>query len=285
MADEHAEEPDSTAIRVALWRALHVLIDSSPHVIEDDLGLKLAAPGEDWRRRPDMDPQITRGFRTSIVARARFIEDHVVEQVGRGVDQYVVLGAGLDTFAQRRPEVASALRIFEVDRPATQAWKRRRLTELGFGIPAWLRFVPVDFEAGLPWWDQLTAAGFDTARPAVVASAGVSLYISKDATAADLRYIAGLAPGSTLAITFILPVELLDPEDRAGVAASKSGAQSSGTPFVSFYAPAEMLALAGKAGFKTVEHISGRTLAERYFAGRSDGLRPSSGEDILVAGT
>ncbi|HEY2324469.1 MAG TPA: class I SAM-dependent methyltransferase, partial [Thermoanaerobaculia bacterium] len=115
--------PDSTAVRVALWRALHVEIDPPPHVIEDVIGLQLAAPGEGWRSRPDMNPDWTRPFRASIVARARFIEDLVAEQSAHGVAQYLILGAGLDTFAQRNPELASRLRVFEVDRPEPQEWK------------------------------------------------------------------------------------------------------------------------------------------------------------------
>ena len=107
---------DSTAVRVALWRALHVEVDPPPHVIEDLVGLKLANPEDGWRRRPDMSP-FTGPFRAAIVARARFIEDLVEEQMARSVRQYVILGAGLDTFAQRRPELASQLRVFEIDRP------------------------------------------------------------------------------------------------------------------------------------------------------------------------
>src|SRR5438477_1209585 len=157
--------PDSTAVRVALWRALHVQVDPPPHVFEDEIGLRLAAPDEDWQRRPDMDPHFTKQFRASIVARARFIEDLVLERAGRGVGQYVILGAGLDTFAQRRPEIASRLRVFEIDQPGPQAWKRQRLIALGFGVPEWLRLVPVDFEAGGSWREGLEAAGFETARP------------------------------------------------------------------------------------------------------------------------
>ena len=202
--------PDSTAVRVALWRALHVELDRPPHVIEDLVGLQLAAPEEGWRRRPDMNPEWTKRFRASIAARARFIEDLVAEQSAHGVAQYVILGAGLDTFAQRRPEVASQLRVFEVDRPAPQEWKRQRLIDLGYGIPEWLRFVPVDFEAGASWWDRLLEAGFDREKPAVVASTGVSMYLTKEAIAATLRQIAALAPGSMLAMTSILPVKLVD---------------------------------------------------------------------------
>jgi methyltransferase (TIGR00027 family) len=285
MANEPAAAPDGTAVRVALWQAMHVQVDPPPHVLEDEIGLQLTAPDDGWRRRPDMDPRVTSGFRAAIVARARFIEDLVAAQAGHGVAQYVVLGAGLDTFAQRRPEIAARLRVFEVDQPGPQAWKRQRLIELGYGIPDWLRLVPVDFEANVSWWEQLSAAGFDPGQPAVVVSTGVTMYLTKDATAATLRQLAGLAPGSALAMTFLLPTELLDDADRSGFQASENGARASGTPFISFYTPPEMLALAREAGFKDARHIPGTLLAERYFADRADGLRPSSGEDLLVATT
>ncbi|GAA4492088.1 class I SAM-dependent methyltransferase [Actinoallomurus oryzae] len=285
MAGGEAAAPDHTAVRVALWRAMHVQADAPPHVIEDEVGLRLVDPDDGWRDRPDMDPRATAGYRASIVARARFIEDLVAEQAGRGVGQYVILGAGLDTFAQRRPEFADRLRIFEVDRPGPQEWKRRRLAELGHGVPEWLRLVPVDFEEDGSWWGRLPAAGFDPGRPAVVVSTGVTMYLTKDANAATLRQIAGFAPGSTLAMTFLLPAGLLDAADRTGLKAAEGGARASGTPFVSFYTPEEMLAAARDAGFAAVRHVAGASLAERYFAGRADGLRPASGEDLLVATT
>ena len=286
MRDRQTTAPDSTAVRVALWRALHVQVDPPPHVLEDEIGLRLAAPDEGWRQRPDMDPHFTSLFRASIVARARFIEDLVVEQAGRGVGQYVILGAGLDTFAQRRPEIASRLRIFEVDQPGPQAWKRRRLIELGYGIPEWLRLVPVDFEAGDAWWQGLAAAGFDASRPAVVASTGVSMYLTKDANAATLRQIAALAPGSTLAMTFLLPLELADPGVRPGLQLAEKGARASGTPFISFFTPTEILRLAREAGFREARHVSAADLAESYFAGRTDGLLPpDNSEELLVATT
>ena len=287
MPDNSNATPDSTAVRVALWRALHVEVDPPPHVLEDEIGLKLVAPDDGWRHRPDMDPHFTSRFRASIVARARFIEDMVVERAGRGsVGQYVILGAGLDSFAQRRPEIASSLTVFEVDPPGPQAWKRRRLIELGFGIPEWLRLVPVDFEAGDAWLQRLAAAGFDSGRPAIVASTGVSMYLTKDAIAATLRQVAKLAPGSTLAMTFLLPLELADPEVRPGLQLAEKGARASGTPFISFFTPTEMLALAREAGFREVQHVSAATLAQRYFAGRTDGFRPpNNSEELLVAMT
>jgi methyltransferase (TIGR00027 family) len=214
---EHGESPtdapDSTAVRVALWRAMHIRVD------------------------------------------------------------------------QRRPELAARLRVFEIDQPGPQAWKRQRLLELGFGIPNWLRLVPVDFESDGAWWDRIATAGFDARQPVVVASTGVSMYLSKEANAATLRQLAALEPGSTLAMTFLLPTELLDAADRPGLRMSETGARASGTPFFSFYTPSEMLDLARELGFKDAQHVSGRSLAERYFANRTDGLRPSSGEDLLVATT
>jgi methyltransferase (TIGR00027 family) len=280
-----AAEPDGTAVRVALWRALHVQADPSPHVLEDEVGLELAAPEPGWRDRPDMSP-FTRPFRASIVARGRFIEDLVAERAARGVGQYVILGAGLDTFAQRRADLTPRLAVFEVDRPGPQAWKRRRLLDLGFGIPAFLRLVPVDFEAGDAWWERLVGAGFDAERPAVVASTGVSMYLTRDAIAATLRQVAALAPGSTLAMSFLLPLELADPEVRPGLQRAAEGARASGTPFISFFTPAEVLALAREAGFRDAQHVSAADLAERYFAGRTDGLRPpKNAEELLVAAT
>lgn len=283
MPEKQTVVPDSTATRVALWRAMHVQVDAPPHVLEDEVGLRLVAPDEGWRRRPDMDPRGTSGFRAAIVARARFIEDLVEEQADRGVGQYVVLGAGLDSFAQRRPDMGARVRVFEVDQPGTQAWKRQRLQELGFGLPEWLNFVPVDFEAGEGWWPQLTAAGFDADRPAVVACAGVSMYLTREAVMALLRQVATLARGTTLVMTFLLPQELVEPEDRPGLQRSEQGARASGTPFISFFSPEEVVSMAREAGFKEARHVSGSSLARRYFAGRTDGLRPSSGEDLLIA--
>jgi methyltransferase (TIGR00027 family) len=280
-----AGEPDSTAVRTALWRALHVQLDPPPHVLEDEVGLALADPADGWRGRPDMDPAGTSGLRAGMVARARFVEDLVEQQAARGVDQYVILGAGLDTFAQRRPDLAARLRVYEVDQAGTQAWKRRRLDELGYGVPGWLRLVPVDFERPGDWWDRLAADGFDPARPAVVACTGVTMYLTREANAATLRQLAALAPGSTLAITFLLPPDLLSDDQRPVMRASQEGARSSGTPFLSFFAPAELAGLARESGFRDARPVSSQSIAERYFAGRPDGLRPARGEEFLVATT
>jgi methyltransferase (TIGR00027 family) len=284
MSGKQDVAPESTAARVALWRALHVAIDPPPHVLVDEIGLRLLAPDEAWRRRGDMDPQFTRPFRASIVARARFIEDLVLELVDRGVGQYVILGAGLDSFAQRRPEIASRLRVFEIDRPGPQAWKRQRLIELGFGVPDWLRFVPVDFEAGGSWRDEIAAAGFDESSPAIVVSTGVSMYLTHEANKVSLCQVATLAAGTTFAMGFMLPFEFADPDVRSGLEEAARGARASGTPFISFFTPQEMMALAHEAGFPETRHVSAAELAQRYFGDRIDGLRPpNNAEELLVA--
>jgi methyltransferase (TIGR00027 family) len=286
MNEQTTVAADPTAVRVALWRALHVLIDSPPHVLEDEIGLRLASPDEGWRRRPDMHPQGTSTFRASIVGRARFIEDLIAEEAGRGVAQYVLLGAGLDTFAQRRPEVASRLRVFEVDRPGPQEWKRRRLIELGFGIPDWLRFVPVDFEAGASWRERLAAEGFAVDKPAVVASTGVSMYLTREANLDTFREVARLAAGSTFVMSFLLPLELADDDVRPGLERAAQGARASGTPFISFFEPAEIVKLARDAGFHEVRHVSAAAITQLYFADRTDGLRPpNNAEELVVAKT
>jgi methyltransferase (TIGR00027 family) len=283
-ADKKSAEPDNTAVRTALWRALHLQVDAAPHIIEDDTGLRLVDPDPGWQKRPDMDPEFTKRLRASMVARARFIEDMVTGESRRGVRQYVILGAGLDTFAQRRPEIASGFQVFEIDQPATQAWKRRRLVDLGFGVPEWLHFVSVDFESSC-WWKELIKAGFDASRPAIVACTGVTLYLTKEATEATLRQLAGLPAGSTLAMTFYLPMELLDEKDRPLQEIAEKGARAAGTPFLSFFAPEEMIALAHEAGFKQLGIVSTSDLAKRYFSGRTDAFTPATGEEFLVATT
>jgi methyltransferase (TIGR00027 family) len=284
VADEALSAPDSTAVRVALWRALHVQLDPLPHVLEDEVGLDLAAPEEGWRGRGDMDPVATSGFRASIVARARFVEDLVAEEAAKGVDQYVILGAGLDTFAQRMPDLASTLQVFEVDPPGPQAWKRQRLDDLGLGVPEWLHLVPVDFESS-DGWKELAAAGFDSGRSAVVASTGVTMYVTKDATASTLRRVAALAAGSTLVMTFLLPPRILEAPARAVIETTEQNARASGTPFISFFSPEEMLALANDAGFRAAQCFPTTDLGERYFADRPDGLQPPRGESLLLATT
>jgi methyltransferase (TIGR00027 family) len=261
---------------------LHVRVDDPPHLIEDEIGLALADPADGWQDRPDMHPIGTRPYRAAIVARTRFVEDLVVEE---GIGQYVLLGAGLDTFAQRHPELDGRVAVFEIDAPASQAWKRQRLHDLGLGVPEHLHLVPVDFESDDDWWAGLVAVGFDPSARALASSSGVSMYITEAATAATLQRLRQMAPGSVLAMTFMLPLELADPADRPGLEGAARGARASGTPWISFYTPDEIVALAHQAGFASAQCVPTEEIAARYLVGRTDGLRAASGEAVLLART
>lgn len=285
MTAKKSSGPDSTPVRVALWRAQHVELDPEPHLIEDELGLELIAPKSGWRNRPDMRGRAAARYRAGVVIRARFVEDLVANEVRRGVTQYVILGAGLDTFVQRNPQLAPRLQVFEVDRPGPQMWKKQRLAELGYDTPASLHFVPVDFEAGDSWLSRLLEAGFDAAHPAVVGSTGVSMYLTRDAIESTLKQAASLAAGSTLAMTFLLPGEARKPTGHSTRRGEKEEAPRRRGRFISFFTPREMLSMARDAGFKKAQHLSGIALTERYFPHGMDGLSRSSAEEMLVATT
>ncbi len=277
-------EPDNSAVRTALWRALHVQVDAAPHVLVDEVGLKLIDPKEGWQQRPDMHVEFTKRLRASMVGRSRLMEDLIIDNCENGITQCVMLGAGLDTFAQRRPDIASGLQLFEIDQPGTQTWKQQRLQELGYGLPKGLHFVSVNFEIS-SWWEELLKAGFDIRLPAVVTCTGVTLYLTKEAISDTLKQLTALALGSTLAMSFYLPVELMDEEDKFLQQISEKGARESGTPFVSFFAPDEVVRLAHHAGFKNATIISTKDLEQRYFRERTDHLLPASGEVFLLVST
>ena len=272
-----SEEPDSTAVRTALWRGLHTLVDDPPHVLDDAIGVEIARVDEAWRARPDMDPARTRANRASIVARARAVEDTVIAS---GAGQYVILGAGLDTFAQRDK---SPVRVFEIDAPATQAWKRARLVQLGLLDSTRLHLVPVDFEAGESWLDKTVEAGLDPAVPTVVSMLGVTMYLTPEAISTTLRQAASLTAGSIMMFSYARPVEMAPPEVRPILEGAAKGAAVSGHPWLSLLTPDQAAGLARQAGFADVEVVTSTELHERYFAHRHDGLSPVGGEDLVIA--
>lgn len=278
-----ANAPDKTAVRTALLKALHGLADPAPRILDDQIGLRLASPPEDWRLRPDMSADATRRVRASVVARSRFAEDLVEEKRSAGISQYAILAAGLDTFALRKLRVLTDLDVFELDTPAAQEWKRRKLSELGIDVPRTLRFAAVEVARGESRKEKLVAAGFDPNRPAVLASCGDSVYQTRESVAGLLQEVATLAPGSTLVLSFQLPLELVESDERPQRKATEAFARATGTPFRSLFPPDDILQMARDAGFREVLHVPAAELSARYFAGRSDGLRPSSAEDLLVA--
>lgn len=274
------KQPDNTALRTALWRALHVLTDDKPYIIEDKIGYELIKPEKDWQERPDM--KYTKRLRASIVARARFVDDIAKEEIEKGVKQYVLLGAGLDSFAQRNTAISSQVDIYEIDQPDTLAWKEEKLIENGYKIHHNLHFVPVDFENS-SWWYELLNKGFDVNLPTFVSCTGVTLYLTKDAINDTLKKMTSLASGSTIAIAFYLPLEQLDEEDKPLLEMAIKGATASGTPFISFFPVEEIVKLAVEIGFKDILTVSTKDLTGRYFKDRADNLVPASGEFFVVA--
>ncbi|MDD3080092.1 MAG: class I SAM-dependent methyltransferase [Paludibacter sp.] len=225
------EQPDNTALRTALWWALHVQTDDKPHIIEDEIGLRLINPTDDWKERPDM--KYTKRLRASVVARARFIEDLAKEQIAKGIKQYVLLGSRLDSFAQRNAEIASKIEIYEIDQSNTLNWKKEKLIENGYSLPKNLHFVPVDFETS-SGWKELLKKDFKIEEKTFISCTGVTLYLTKEAIIRTLQQFSMLSSGSIIAIAFYLPIELLDEEDRPMQGIANKGAKESGTPFVSF---------------------------------------------------
>ncbi|WP_322544980.1 class I SAM-dependent methyltransferase [Elizabethkingia miricola] len=274
------QQPDNTAIRTALWRAFHTQADAEPHILEDTVGLQLIAPEEGWQERPDI--KYTQRLRASVVARSRYIEDIITTEIQKGTDQYVILGSGLDTFAQRNPDITSKIQIFEIDQPDTLAWKQKRLSETGFHIPENLHFVPVNFEKS-SWWELLLKAGFNIHNPAVIACTGVTLYLTRSAIKETLQHMVSLAAGSVVIISFYLPVELLEKEDQPMQEMANKGAQQAGTPFISFFSPEEVIAIAKESGLKNTNLVSTEDIKDLYFKNRTDGLSPASGEVFLLA--
>lgn len=280
----HPVAPEHTAVRVALWRALHVAIDPAPHILTDEIGQKIVNE-EGWRNRQDMNPEFSKSMRASITGRARFIEDLVEEGMKKGLEQYVILGAGIDTFAQRRTDLDGKIQVFEVDQPGPQRWKQNRLGELNIKSLSTLHFVPVDFEAGESWWDKLIEAGLDPKKKTLVASTGVSMYLSREANLATLSQLSKLAAGSTFAMTFMLALDLLPSQERGIMEFVMKRAAESGTPFVSLFIPEEITKMAKDSGFHSALYVSGEDLYQRYFSRRTDGLRAGIAEAFLVAET
>lgn len=276
--------PEHTAVRVALWRALHHLIDDSPYVMIDALGEKLVNDPK-WRERADMEPNFSKQMRASVTGRARYIEDLLSKEIENGIAQYVILGAGLDTLAQRNPDLASRINIYEVDQPGPQKWKINRLQELGLTKPNSLHFVPVDFEKELSWWDGLLEAGFNPKLPTLVASTGVSMYLSHEANFKTLKQLSQLVSGSILAMTFMLDLELLEANEKSVMQYVMKKASESNTPFLSLFKPADIVQLAKEAGFKNAFPVLADDIFKLYFARRTDGLNAGQAEAFLIAKT
>ncbi len=270
----HSAQPSRTAMRVAIRRAAHQIFDAPP-VLDDPLALaiigaaaaaRLAAAPRDSRGRT------SRSIRAFMAVRSRFAEGELARAVERGTRQYVVLGAGLDTFAYRNPYEDPQLRVFEVDHPATQAWKLEKLAIASISIPPSVTFAPVDFEQQT-LAEGLTAAGFDHAAPAFFSWLGVTMYLTDEAIASTLRLIASTPRGGTIVFDYAVPRASLGLTGRLTLDALTRRVAAAGEPFRTFIDPFELPACLAAFGFHAVRDLGRDALNARYFADRRDGLR------------
>jgi methyltransferase (TIGR00027 family) len=270
-----------TAERVAIRRAAHQLLDH-PQVLEDPLALRIIGAEAEaaLRSNPKEHHAFSRAFRAFMAARSRFAEDELACAFAHGVRQYVVLGAGLDTFAYRNPH--AGLRVFEVDHPATQDWKRHQLHAAGIAIPPSLTFVPVDFERQT-LAERLTQSGFQADEPAFFSWLGVTPYLTREACMVTLALIANMPGGSGVVFDFAVDRDLLNPGQRIAFDALSKRVARYGEPFQLFFDPAKLQQELKSLGFKRTEFLQGKELNARYFEDRKDGLLVRGGVGHLMA--
>ena len=259
-----------TAQRVAIRRAAHQLLDL-PRVFDDPFALRIigSEAAEELRSNPKEHHAFSRAFRAFMAARSRYAEDELARAVTRGVTQYVVLGAGLDTFAYRNPH--AGLRVFEVDHPATQAWKREQLQAAGIPIPPSLNFVAIDFERET-LADGLSHSEFNPTAAAFFSWLGVTPYLTRDACMDTLSFIATMPAGSGVVFDFAVDPALLNAGQRQALDALSARVARYGEPFQLFFDPEKLQGELKTMGFHRTEFLQGKELNERYFRDRKDGL-------------
>ncbi len=270
-------------MRVALRRAAHQILDA-PRVFDDPLALRILGvedaanlqPKPEWLK----ETPISRVLRGSMAARSRFAEDELHKAVKRGVIQYVDLGAGLNTFAYRNPY--ESLRVFEVDYPATQAFKRKCLEESGIHIPPTLNFAPIDFEAET-LEQGLRRAGFDAGKSTFFSWLGVTPYLTENAIDATLKFVTSMPMGSGIVFDYMILPSLLSPMGKRAFDSLSLFVAQAGEPFQSFFDPSCLKASLLVMGFLYVENIEPEEMNARYFMGRTDGLRTGSLAHVINA--
>jgi len=261
-------------MRVALRRAAHQIFDS-PKILDDPLALRIIGDEEARKLKATAameQNRVSRAFRAFMAVRSRYAEDQLARAVSRGAMQYVVLGAGLDTFAYRNPFPEGNLRVFEVDHPATQEWKREKLAAAAIAIPATLSFAPVDFERQT-LEEGLEAAGFDLRKPAFFSWLGVTMYLTEGAVMKTLDFVASLPRGGGIAFDYAVPKHALGFLGRLAFEAISNRVAGAGEPFRTFFEPRTLVTKLSEIGFQSIEDLGTEELNARYFGGRRDGLR------------
>jgi methyltransferase (TIGR00027 family) len=254
-------QPSRTALAAAVQRAAHQTLDGGK-IFNDPFARILLGPEADALIEAVAADPAMRQMRIFMAARSRFAEDSLDSAVSRGLRQLVVLGAGLDTFSLRNPHAALGLRVFEVDHPATQAWKRERIRQANLAVPATLTFAPVDFTCQ-SLAEELGAAGFQATKPAFFCWLGVVPYLRREAISAILQLIGSL-PGSEVVFDYSEPFENYSPERRANVAAVAERTAAIGEPWLSYFDPVEIAKELRDHGFDELEDLGLADIAVRY---------------------
>jgi len=280
-----------------MMRAAHLLWDGDPKIFQDPLALGLSGFANETAfrvaveaRHEEVAQRFTRDFalfffrslRALMIVRSRYAEDELAKALERGVTQYVLLGAGLDSFAYRRRDRSEVLRVFEVDHPATQQWKRARLRELHIALPSNLTFVPLDLEQHT-LADGLHVGGHRPELPTFVSWLGVTMYLSDAAVFETLRYVASLAPGSEIVFQYVVPEALLNDEGRQVLASIQANTASQGEPLVRVFEPTTLAARVKELGFTQVWDFGPEEADAHYCAGRTDGLRTPPHSHLMKA--
>ena len=268
-----------------MQRAAHQLLDD-PKVLDDPIALRII--GQQSASALQADPRqsettpLSPYLRAFIAVRSRYAEDKLALGVRRGVGQYVILGAGLDTFAYRNPHPEGVLHVFEVDHPTTQTWKRARLKEIGITMPRDLTFAPVDFETQM-LEAGLRAAGYDPAQCTFFSWLGVTQYLTIGTVTATLRFIASAPAGSGVVFDYAISPSLLTPVQRSVFDALARRVASVGEPWQTFFDPELLTGELRAMGFGYVEDIGPEEINARYFKSRKDGLRVGSLSHVMNA--
>jgi methyltransferase (TIGR00027 family) len=275
--------PSITAQWAANLRAAHQLFDD-PRVLEDPLALRIIGTEAESQLRSN--PLYFRSYstlRAFVALRSRYAEDALAGAVERGIRQYVVLGAGLDTFACRSRPPDSGFRVFEVDHPATQVWKRARLREAGIAAPQTLVFTPIDFERQT-LLEGLAAAGFRAERPAFFSMLGVVIYLTEKAVMETLRAVASLCPESEIVFDYSVPSSALPETNRWAREALGKQVAAVGEPWITYLDPAWLEGRLRSLGFRDVKDMGADEANARYFKGRTDGLHVTGSSHLMKAG-
>jgi methyltransferase (TIGR00027 family) len=266
-------------------RAAHQLVDT-PRVLDDPIALRIIGPAAAAEIQNNLDRENTRmsrAMRAFMAVRSRYAEDGLAQAVERGVTQYVLLGAGLDTFGYRNP-FGDRLRVFEVDHPATQGWKRAQVEAAGIDVPSSLTYTPINFERQTIM-DGLVASGFNPAAPAFFAWLGVTMYLARETVMATFAMIAALPKGSGVVFDYGIEPALLSVLERMVVAEFSRRVAAIGEPWTTFFDPSVLAADLGATGFVEVEDLSGGDINERYFKDRADGLAVGTLARLVRAST